>query len=212
VHETEEIGMPDGLNVSIEPSKYIAQPHNNYTSKIIINTTPELTFRGAGTEYTLYLQANFEGESRTRGNDWIRVLVEGEETVPGASGFYQPHGTLHKDSITLESGEIGETYHIYHTGGVGIREISYNVYRITGKRNVLPMPDEEKLPMPTGLSVNIEPSKFIAKNFADYISHITVKTSPDLPSGEYILNIEILSNGRITEDVSLIVNVSENVI
>ncbi|MCM1987677.1 hypothetical protein [Methanococcoides seepicolus] len=207
MYETEEIGMPDGLNISIEPSRYIAQPRNNYTSKITINTTPELTFRGAGTEYTLYLQANFEGESRTRGNDWIRVLVEGEETVPGASGFYQPHVTLHNDSITLETGQIEETYCTYHTGGLGIREISYNIYRITGKSNALPMPDEEKLPMPAGLSVNIEPSKFISKNFADYISHVTIKTSPDLPSGEYILNIEVLSNERITKDVSLTVNV-----
>lgn len=203
MYETEDIGMPDGLNVSIEPSRYIARPHNNYTSKFIINTTPELAFHGAGTEYTLYLQANFEGESRTRSNDWVRVLVEGEETVPGASGFYQPYVTLHNESITLEAGQIGETFCTYHTGGMGIREISYDVRRITDKSNALPIP--------TDLSVNIEPSKFIAKNFENYISHITVKTSPALPSGEYILNIEILSNGRTTEDVSFTVNVSENV-
>ncbi len=203
VYETEDIGMADGLSVSIEPSGYIAQPHDNYTSKLIINTTPELAFHGAGTEYTLYIQANFEGESRSRSNDWVRVLVEGEETVPGASGFYQPYLTLQNESITLEAGQNGETYCTYHTGGMGIRDISYDVHRTTDK--------SDALPIPAGLTVNIEPSNFIAKNFENYTSHITVKTSPDLPSGEYILNIEILSNGRTTEDVSFTVNVSENV-
>lgn len=201
VYETEDMGMPDGLSASIEPSGYIAQPNENYTSKLIINTTPELTFHGAGTEYTLYLQADFEGENRVRSDDWIRILVEGEETVPGASGLYQPYLTLQNESITLETGQIGETYCTYYTGGVGIRDISYEVHRISD--------ESDELPVPSGLTVNIEPSNFIAKNFENYTSHITVKTSPDLPSGEYILNVEILSNGRTTEEVSLTVNVSE---
>ncbi|MGM0771023.1 MAG: hypothetical protein ACQESU_05385, partial [Halobacteriota archaeon] len=114
VYETEYIGMPDGLTVSIDPSEYIAQPNENYTSKLIINTTPEINIQGVGTEYILYLQTDLECESRVRSDDWIRILIE-EETVPGASGLYQPYLTLQNEPIILEAGQNGETYCTYHT-------------------------------------------------------------------------------------------------
>lgn len=199
VYEKEEMAMPNGLNVSIEPSKYIAQPHKNYTSKITVNASPEIAYRDPGTEYTLHLLAHFEGENETIGDDWVRILIA-PYPVPGASGLYQPHGSLHDNSITLEPGEVEDTYYTIHTRGGGIGEVTYKVYRITGKKNILPMPDEEKLPMPNGLNVSIEPSKFIARNFANYTSNITVKTSPELPIGEYILCIEVLSSGMLTHD------------
>jgi len=205
VYEKEEMAMPNGLNVSIEPSKYIAEPHKNYTSKITVNASSEIAYRDPGTGYTLHLQAHFEGENETIIDDWVRVLIA-PYPIPGASGLYQPHGSLHVNSLTLEPGEVADTYFTFHTGGGGIGEITYKLYRITGKKNVVPIPEEEKLPMPNGLNISIEPSKFISRNFMNYTTIITVKTSPELPSNEYILCFEISSSGMLMHDF-LTVNV-----
>ena len=206
VYETEQIAMPDGLNVSIAPSSFIGETNKNYTSKITINTSPELTYRGAGTTYTLYLQADLEGENETDGSDWVRVLIEGEETVPGASGLFSSHGSLADNSMTLEQGREGNAYYTIHIGGEGLGKISYQVYRIRNIMHRLPMPEEEKLPMPEGLNVSIEPSNFIARNFMDYTSKITVKTGPELARGEYILCIDVATSSMLTNDL-LTVNV-----
>lgn len=205
VHKKEEMTMPEGLNVSIEPSKFIAQPHKNYTSKITVKTSPELFPHDvnasaggvAGREYTLYLRVIFEGENETIGDDWLRVLVS-PLTVPGASGLYLPRGGLHNKSITLKPGETEKTYYTLHTGEGGPGEVSYNIYRITGKVNRLPMPEEEKLPMPEGLTVSIEPNHFLARTHEDYTSKITVKTSPELLPDEYILCMKERFGGRLT--------------
>ena len=205
VHKKEEMTMPKGLNVSIEPSKFIAQPHKNYTSKITVKTSPELFPHDvnvsaggiAGKEYRLYLQVIFEGENETIGDDWLRVLVS-PFTVPGASGLYLPRGYLHNNSITLKPGETKETYYTLHTGEGGPGWVSYNIYRITGKVNMLPMPEEEKLPMPEGLTVSIAPNNFLARTHENYTSKITVKTSTELPPGEYVLCIEKHFDGSLT--------------
>ncbi|RJS75301.1 hypothetical protein CW714_00470 [Methanophagales archaeon] len=207
VYEKEKMTMPEGLNVSIEPSKFIAQPHKNYTSKITVKTSPELfphevnvSVGGiAGREYTLYLRVIFEGENETIGDDWLRILVR-PFTVPGASGLYLPHGYLHNNSITLKLGETKETYYTLHTGESGPEEVSYDIYRITGKVNMLPMPEEEKLPIPEGLTVSIEPNNFLARTHENYTSKITVKTSPELLPGEYVLCMEAHFGGRLTND------------
>jgi len=68
------------------------------------------------------------------------------------------------------------------------------------------MPEEEKLPMPEGLSVTIEPNNFIARNFADYTSKITVKTGPELARGEYILCMDVATSGMLTNHL-LVINV-----
>ena len=205
VHKKEEMTMPEGLNVRIEPSKFTAQPHKNYTSKIIVKTSPELFPHDvnisaggiAGRQYTLYLRVIFEGENETIGDDWLRVLVA-PWAPPGAAVLYLPHGCLHNNSITLKPGETKETYYTLHTGEGGPGEVSYNIYRITGKVNKVPMPEEEKLPMPEGLTVGIEPNNFLARTHENYTSKITVKTSPGLPSGEYVLCMEEHFDGRIT--------------
>ena len=212
VGKKEEIAMPEGLEVSIEPSKFIAQPHKNYTSKITVKTSPEL-FPGVnastagigGRTYTLYLQVIFEGEDETIGDDWLRVLVA-PRPVPGASGLYLPRGFLRDNYITLKPGETKETYYTLLTGEGGPGEVSYEIYRITGRVNALPMPEEEKLPMPEGLKVSIEPSKFFVRTHQSYTSKITIETSPELSPGKYVLCMDIsgvggLSNRWLTVNV-----------
>jgi hypothetical protein len=48
------------------------------------------------------------------------------------------------------------------------------------------------LPMPEGLNVDIEPNMFLAEEpNKTYISTITIRTSPELPQGEYVLALEM---------------------
>ena len=95
VYEKEEIPMPDGLTVSIEPSEFVAEPHKKYTSKITIKTNSKLE---SGI-YTLYLHASF-GKYELLGDDWIRIEVLDDYSIPGISGGYSPWGQLHDNSIT----------------------------------------------------------------------------------------------------------------
>ena len=63
-------GAPDGLDVTIEPSQFMAQPENVYHSTITIKASPEL----APGEYQLSFGQNFE--KVFSGVGWIKVNVE----------------------------------------------------------------------------------------------------------------------------------------
>ena len=198
VGKKEEIAMPEGLEVSIEPSKFIAQPHENYTSKITVKTSPGLvpyippTVSPEGflehspiiTVFTLHLQANFEGENETIGDDWLRVVVS-QSSLGGVAGCF-PCGYRSK-SITLKPGETRETYYTAYTGTSEPGVVSYEIYRVGG------VDGEEKIPMPEGLRVSIEPSKFFAQPCQSYISKIRIETSPELSPSEYSLRIHVKS-------------------
>jgi len=199
VGEKEEIPMPEGLEVSIEPSKFMAQPHRNYTSKITVRTSPELVPYIPPTTspegflehspiialFILHLQANFEGENKTIGDDWLRVVVS-QSSLGGVEGCF-PCGYRSK-SITLKPGETRETYYTVYTGKSEPGVVSYEIYRVGG------VDGEEKIPMPEGLRVSIEPSKFFAQPHQSYISKIRIETSPELSPGEYSLRIHVGSD------------------
>ncbi|HIH97086.1 MAG TPA: hypothetical protein HA348_06385 [Thermoplasmata archaeon] len=193
----EEIPMPEGLNVSVEPSKFIAQPHKKYTSKITVKTSPELS----SDLYVLYMQVIFKGENETIGDDWMRVRVKaGPYPIGGESGFGVPRED-HNDSITLNPGEIKETNYTLYTREGGPGEVKYKVYRVTDVYK------KREIPMPEGMNVSIEPNHFLARTHEKYISKITVKTSSKLSPGEYVLCIhQDFKNGTIG-DSWLAVNV-----
>jgi hypothetical protein len=69
VYSDEEIPMPDGLNVSIEPSTFMMYPNETYNTTVTINTSQDIP-RG---EYTLSVHIFFE--SGIRGEGWLTVNV-----------------------------------------------------------------------------------------------------------------------------------------
>jgi hypothetical protein len=219
VYKKEEIPMPEGLDISIEPSKFIAKPQGEYTSKIKIEVSPKLSelfppdlaSHGglAGKGYTFYLTVNFEGASETRGDDWLRVVVApASVSVPGAAGLYLPHADLYDESLTLKPGGEKETYLTLFTGEEGPIWLNYSIYRIKGEEEYIPFPtpEEEKLPM-AGLNVSIKPSKFLARTHEKYTSKIIVTANPGLGPGKYILRVEISSGSTAFTCRRLIINV-----
>ena len=67
----DEISMPEGLEVSIEPTKFMAYPNAEYHSTITIKTTPELTPGG----YCFRFESECEGSPMWTGG-WITITVE----------------------------------------------------------------------------------------------------------------------------------------
>lgn len=65
----DEIPMPPGLNISIEPSTFIAYPNETYNSTISIKTKPDLP-RG---DYVLRTHIYFEDVQE--GGGWMTVSV-----------------------------------------------------------------------------------------------------------------------------------------
>ena len=180
VYKKEEIPMPEGLIVSIEPSEFVAEPHKKYTSKITIKTNSKLE---SGI-YTLYLHASF-GKYELLGDDWIRIEVLDDYSIPGISGVYSPWGQLHDNSITLKPGETKETYYTLHTGEGGPGNVTYTLFRVRKEYG------EDRLPIPKGLTVTIEPNKFLARSHEDYTSKLTIKTSSELLQGKYVLSFNV---------------------
>ena len=69
VYSTEEPPWPDGLNISIEPSDFMAYPNETYISTLTVTTTPDL-LQG---EYVFRLGSHFEGVET--GGGWLTVVV-----------------------------------------------------------------------------------------------------------------------------------------
>ena len=67
----DEIPMPEGLEVSIEPARFMAYPNAQYHSTITIKTTPELS----PGEYCFRFESECEGSPMWTGG-WITVIVE----------------------------------------------------------------------------------------------------------------------------------------
>jgi hypothetical protein len=68
---SDEIPMPEGLEVSIEPARFMAYPNAEYHSTITIKTTPELS----PDEYCFRFESECEGSPMWTGG-WITVIVE----------------------------------------------------------------------------------------------------------------------------------------
>jgi len=85
------------------------------------------------------------------------------------------------DFVKLKAGETKSLDVTLETLKHGPGEVAYTISRVAKEY------DEDKLPMPEGLDVSIEPSKFTAYPNNTYHSTITIKTTHELPSGEYVL-------------------------
>jgi hypothetical protein len=106
------------------------------------------------------------------------------EALLRASEFW-----VEDSSIIMKPGETKKTYATLRVKDDEPGNVVLKIYRIekyVGSNN-------KKIPMPEGLEAEIEPSRFYAKAFHNYTSVITIKASPDLSLGEYILCVEELS-------------------
>jgi len=70
-YEEDKLPMPDGLEMFMEPSSFMAYPNTVYRFSIMVETAPEL----APGEYFILLEQHLEGAFDSRG--WIRVTVAG---------------------------------------------------------------------------------------------------------------------------------------
>ena len=95
--------------------------------------------------------------------------------------------TWFEDSALLKAGETKSLDVALHTKedfGPGPHEVSYTLFRVARGCGA------DEIPMPEGLEVSIEPTRFMAYPNAEYHSTITIKTTPELSPGEYCFRFE----------------------
>lgn len=105
--------------------------------------------------------------------------------VPGWRYFYMSKGHYDHD-VQLKAGETKSLDFTLETKN-DIRwpsQFSYEIYKVGGEY------EEDKLPMPDGLEMFMEPSSFMAYPNTVYRFSIMVETAPELVPGEYFIRFE----------------------
>ena len=109
----------------------------------------------------------------------------------------QPPDPIHSEgTILIKAGETTSLELVLNVGKT-IREPTPVSYQIS---YVARLGSTDKLPMPLGLNVSIQPSVFMLYLNTTYKPIIVVRTSPDLPSGDYWLLIERSYADRTSSD------------
>lgn len=101
--------------------------------------------------------------------------------IPGKSHFSMAR-VLYDDSVSIKAGETKSFDVTLETRKQGPGKVIYEISRVAGEYS------GNKLPLPAGLDVSIEPSQFMAYPETVYHSTITIKTTPELTPGEYWLS------------------------
>ena len=199
---TEEHAPYEDLAVSIYPERLTVAPGQSYSAEIRVNLT---STRYDDTLQLLpyYIQARSASGDEMIADDWV-IVYAGGAFVPGVSGFYHGYASLNDADreLTIAAGETSTATYLFQSGLGGTGFVQYNLSRISGDLNMMPMPADEKKPFPPGMQVAISPNNYTARSFGYYPSILTVKTSPDLLPGDYHILIE--ADGLGTNDQCII--------
>jgi len=101
--------------------------------------------------------------------------------IPGKSHFSMAR-VLYDDSVSIKAGETKSFDVTLETRKQGPGKVIYEISRVAGEYS------GNKLPLPAGLDVSIEPSQFMAYPDMEYHSTVTIKASPELQPGKYRLS------------------------
>jgi len=198
VRSTAEHAPYEDISMSISPERFDVTSDQTYTAQFRVNLT-SARYDDTFILLPYYVQVRSEDSERLIADDWVLVYA-GSAFVPGVSGFYHGHASLNDPDreLTIAAGESGTATYLFQSGLGGTGFIQYNLSLISGDLNMMPMPEEEKKPLPHGMQVAISPNNYTARSFGYYPSELTVKTSPDLPPGDYHILIE--ADGLGTND------------
>ncbi len=199
---TEEHAPYEDLAVSINPERFTVAPGQSYSAQIRVNLT-STRYDDTLRLLPYYVQARSASGDEMFADDWV-IVYAGAAFVPGVSGFYHGHASLNDSDreLTIAAGENSTATYLFQSGLGGSGFVQYNLSRISGDLNMMPMPADEKKPFPPGMQVTISPNNYTARSFGYYPSTLTVKTSPDLPFGDYHILIE--ADGLGTNDQCII--------
>jgi hypothetical protein len=166
----------DGNLLSIEPSRFFAEPNHIYKSRVFLNTRylpgdffepVNATLGGAMYPAGLRVDASLSDNSTNFGSDFI--LLKSFHSGP----FNFDRIIVEKCSITIKRGEMGKVNMTFlGAPDAGIREIKYILSQ-------------------TPLNVTIHPPLFIAKHHLEFPSTIQITADPSLEAGRYPVSITI---------------------
>ncbi|MFP3975396.1 MAG: hypothetical protein ACOC6S_02805 [Chloroflexota bacterium] len=116
----------------------------------------------------------------------VLLVVPGNSCVPPPGKSHTEQPQLSGPVPSVIEMEAGETKHAELT--LFTRDKGKGLVRYKVSRMKAPPPDEE-LPMPEGLTLEVTPSSFTAQPDETYHHNLTVKTTPQLSHGVYMLYI-----------------------
>ena len=116
-----------------------------------------------------------------------------EVIPPGRSGLENPSWWVEPADVEMKAGETASVNIVLDTLK-GSGEFSYTICRVKNAhvpyyQNIGVSP-QDRLPMPKGLEVSIEPSQFRASPYKTYHALVTIRTTPEVPADEYIFFLE----------------------
>lgn len=111
-----------------------------------------------------------------------------EVIPPGRSGLENPSWWLEPSDVAMKAGETASVNIVLDTLK-GSGEFSYTICRVKNAhvpyyQNIGVSP-QDRLPMPKGLEVSIEPSQFRASPYKTYHALVTIRTTRFLPMSTY---------------------------
>ena len=115
--------------------------------------------------------------------------------TPPGRWIFEASSTIFEHSVQLKAGETKSLDVTLETGREGPGEVTYTIFRLKHRYPLvysgdIGVPLEDRLPMPEGLEASIEPSRFMVYPHNTYHAVVTIKTTPELPAGEYILFLD----------------------
>jgi hypothetical protein len=137
--------------------------------------------------------------------------VPTSSAVPPGLAVLNAFRLVFNPSIEIKAGDTGSVDVTLETHKDGPGKVIYTLFRVSSPNapyNEGGIPSGYRLPMPQGMVVSIEPSGFDASPNNIYQSLVTVRTTPELISGEYVLFLDLNfenvaeGGGNITVNVS----------
>lgn len=189
--EVEGFGVEAGRNASFNITVNVDQ---DYEAAVEERTVGGSTQYHVDTDASTYLVQVRVGNQTFR--DWLRIMaIDTAGHVPGWSGLGLPR-TSHPDTVSVEQGS-GETVEFVHHAGESPPGVaSLDLYRVAGEYS------EEQVPMPDGVSVEVEPERHLVSPHRNYTFHVTVSASNEVSPETYWLRYRLSSsdsmeNGRL---------------
>ncbi|MFO8009319.1 MAG: hypothetical protein R6U89_00750 [Dehalococcoidia bacterium] len=148
------------------------------------------------------------GESEDRWLIMVDISPEGNLVyVPGLGSGWQRYASrlIYDHNVDIKAGETESIDITLENGkphsGPGPAECTYTISLVSSEYS------EKTVPMPMGLDISVEPSRFTAYPNTTYQSTLTISTTPGLVGCKYYLLLEGSLEGGFTEQGWITVDV-----
>jgi hypothetical protein len=192
--------MPESIiDARIEPAELDVEPNHVYTVRAKVTVGPNVTgisqdlpggvHMSWNPTFTFILHMFVDGKPAPDADDkltvtkWCKSLRQTWEMQNSPSFSY-----MEGQEITMHSGESKTVNISIMTTGGGIKEMHIESGgRLPSRSYGFPLDPTTLISLPNGMNVSFIPAVVIASNFKTVNQTLAISTSPETPTGEYVL-------------------------